>query len=137
MCVYWFLFCPPYCFFLANKKGEIIHKVHALSYKKSAGFDVVLFDNVHDEFEAKNLADLEVLIEKDTSVLDKNEYLYTQIAYVDFSNLEGLEYYIKSTRDAVSNTNINYICNKGLTDQGYRPYHEGCIYQQIHQLYLV
>lgn len=66
-------------FYLANKKGEIIHKVHALSYKKSAGFDVVLFDNVHDEFEAKNLADLEVLIEKDTSVLDKNEYLYVDL----------------------------------------------------------
>ncbi len=42
-----------------------------------------------------------------------NDYLYTQVAYVDFSNLEGLEYYIKSTRDAVSNTNINYMCNKG------------------------
>ena len=42
-----------------------------------------------------------------------NEYLYTQVANIDFSNLEGLEYYIKSTRDAISNTNINYVCNKG------------------------
>ena len=56
----------------------------------------------------------ETIIElKNTPEEAYNDYLYTQVAYVDFSNLEGLEYYIKSTRDAISNTNINYMCNKG------------------------
>ena len=56
----------------------------------------------------------ETIIElKNTPEEAYNDYLYTQVAYIDFSNLEGLEYYIKTTRDAVSNTNINYVCNKG------------------------
>ena len=41
-----------------------------------------------------------------------NGYLYTQVVKINFSNLEGLEYYVKTMRNAVTNTNINYSCGK-------------------------
>lgn len=44
----------------------------------------------------------------------QNDYLYSQILNIDFPDLEGLEYFIKSSRVASSNTNINYYCRKGI-----------------------
>lgn len=39
-------------------------------------------------------------------------YVYEEIISIDFSDLEGLEYYIKTSSNAISNININYVCGK-------------------------
>ena len=44
----------------------------------------------------------------------QNGYLYSELLDIDFPDLEGLEYYIKSSRYASSNTNINYYCKKDV-----------------------
>ena len=55
----------------------------------------------------------ETIVTYDNTPKDRyNGYLYSQVVNIDFSNLEGLEYYIKTMRDASTNTNINYSCGK-------------------------
>ncbi len=41
-----------------------------------------------------------------------NDYLYSQTIKASFMSLEGLEYYIKSSKDATSNINLNFACGK-------------------------
>ena len=70
---------PSQIFYLADRKNNIIHELHAISFKKSGGYDVVLFENINSEDEARKLVGLEVLVEKDNSMLKEDEYYFSDL----------------------------------------------------------
>ena len=94
--------------------GELIESEYV---KEDIGIDKdTAFCIVNDNGEYKYLKDDgtncgEILIENiNTPTKTYNGFLYSQEIHVGFSDFEGLEYYIKSTRDTTLNINVNFSC---------------------------
>ena len=102
---------------------DVVNPLTNEQFDMSMEFCIVKKDGIY-EYELNdgtNCANTNI-IENKLPEKDYNGYLYEESFDIDFSDLEGLEYYIKSTVSASSNLNIRFECGSGSKPTSCRTY---------------